>query len=305
MPNWGQVLQEIEAQEAKLQNKVVAGVDLVRRRYLSKLYKLTKRPVIAYYSGWLSVGDAPGVDVNDEDKGAFMMAIHGLPKDQGLDLILHTPGGGIAAAESMVDYLRRIFGKDIRAIVPHIAMSAGTMIACTCRSIMLAKHSNLGPIDPQLDGLPAAAVKKEIERALREITANPDSLNVWQFILNKYNPTFIDQCEQAVDWAQDFVRKHLESNMFDGDLDAKIKADRIVQQLSDFDTNKAHSRHIHIDDCISLGLKIEHLEDNQELQDAILTVHHCYMHSISVTGASKIIENHKGAAFIKVPHYGQ
>lgn len=301
MPNWGQVLTEIEAQEAKLQTR--AGVDVVRRRYLKRLYKRTGRPVIAYYSGWLTAGDLPGTDVNDEDKGAFMMAIHGLPKDQGLDLILHTPGGGIAAAESIVDYLHRMFGNDIRAIVPHIAMSAGTMIACACKSILMAKHSNLGPIDPQLNGLPAAAVNEEIARALNEIEENPAAIQVWQFILNKYNPTFIGQCEKAVAWAQEFVQKRLESNMFAGDADAATKAESVAKALSDVETHKAHDRHLHIDECMALGLKIEALEDNQELQDVMLTVHHCYMHSLSLNGSTKIVENHNGAAFIKTPIY--
>ena len=152
MPNWGQVLTEIQARDAKLANDAKSAVDIVRRKYLKSLHKKTGRNVIAYYSGWLSNPAAFGIDVNDEDKAAFMMAIHGLDKDKGLDLILHTPGGGIAAAESLVDYLRRIFGGDIRAIVPHLAMSAGTMIACACKSIVMGKHSNLGPIDPQLGG---------------------------------------------------------------------------------------------------------------------------------------------------------
>lgn len=233
---------------------------MVRRQYLENLYNLTGRNVIAYYSGWLTNPNAPGGDVNDEDKGAFMMAIHGMEdKTKGLDLILHTPGGGIAAAESLVDYLRRVFGNDVRAIVPQIAMSAGTMIACTCKSIVMGKHSNLGPIDPQVHGLPAAAVKKEIDRALREINADPTRLQIWQYILNKYNPTFIGQCEQAVEWAKDFVKSHLETNML-----------------------------------------IERLEDNQEFQEAVLTVHHCFMHSFGVTEASKIVENHKGNTFIKI-----
>ncbi len=301
MPNWNQVLKEIQTESARLNNRAVSPLDVVRRKYLKKLNRLTGRPVIAYYSGWLSNPRAAGNEVNDEDKSAFMMAVNGLPKDKGLDLILHTPGGGIAAAESLVDYLRRIFGKDIRAIVPHLAMSAGTMIACACRSIVLAKHSNLGPIDPQLNGLPAAAVKKEIERALVEIKADPAALQIWQFILNKYNPTFIGQCEQAVDWAEDFVKKSLVDNMFDGDADAEKKAKNIVKALSDVEAHKSHSRHIHIDDCINLGLRIERLEDDQKLQDAILTVHHCFMHSFSESGASKIVENHEGAAFMKIP----
>ena len=300
MPNWNQVLNEILSKNDELQNGAVGGVDVVRRKYLADLAKVTGRPVIAYYSGWLSNPTAFGTDVNDEDKNAFMMAIHKLDKDKGLDLILHTPGGGIAAAESIVDYLRRIFGKDIRAIVPHLAMSAGTMMACACKSIVMAKHSNLGPIDPQIMGLPAAAVKKEIERALSEIKADPAMLQVWQFVLNKYNPTFIGQCDQAVIWAKEFVQKNLEDNMFDGQQDAGSRAKRIVEALSDIDATKSHSRHIHIDDCINLGLKIEKLEDNQELQDAVLTVHHCYMHSFGSSPAVKIVENHLGAAMIKV-----
>lgn len=301
MPNWGQVLTEIQARDAKLVNDAKSAVDVVRRKYLKALYKKTGRNVIAYYSGWLSNPGAFGIDVNDEDKAAFMMAIHGLDKTKGLDLILHTPGGGIAAAESLVDYLRRVFGCDIRAIVPHLAMSAGTMIACTCKSIVMGKHSNLGPIDPQLGGLPAAAVKKEIERAIAEIQANPERLQFWQFVLGKYTPTFVGQCEQAVIMAAEFVRDRLIDNMLSGDPDAQAKAEAIVTGLSDVDDNKSHSRHIHIDKCEALGLKVERLEDDQELQEAVLTVHHCFMHSLSVSGASKLVENQDGAAFMKLP----
>ncbi|MBY0619807.1 SDH family Clp fold serine proteinase [Sphingomonas ursincola] len=300
MPNWGQVLTEIQARDAKLGNDAKSAVDIVRRKYLKALHKKTERNVIAYYSGWLSNPTAVGIDVNDEDKAAFMMAIHGLDKNKGLDLILHTPGGGIAAAESLVDYLRRIFGGNIRAIVPHLAMSAGTMIACACKSIVMGKHSNLGPIDPQLGGLPAAAVKKEIERAIEEIQKNPERLQFWQFVLSKYSPTFVGQCEQAVSMAAEFVRDRLVDNMLRDEPDALEKAQAIVAGLSDVDDNKSHSRHIHIDKCEALGLKIEHLEDDQELQEAVLTVHHCFMHSIGVSGASKIVENHLGAAFVKL-----
>jgi ATP-dependent protease ClpP protease subunit len=299
VPNWGQVLAEIEAEDARL--SAIRAADTVRRRYLKELHNRTGRNVIAYYSGWLT-NMGPGIDVNDEDKPAFMMAIHELDKDLGLDLILHTPGGGLAAAESLVDYLRRIFGGNIRAIIPHMAMSAGTMIACACKAIVMGKQSNLGPIDPQLGGLPAAAVKKEIERAVAEIQADPARLQFWQFVLSKYQPTFISQCEQVVDMAEKFVRDRLLDNMFSGDPDAGEKAAKIVTGLSDVDTNKAHDRHIHIDACEELGLKIERLEDDQQLQEAVLTVHHCYMHSLSVSGATKIVENHVGQqAFVKIP----
>lgn len=302
MPNWAEVLTEIQAHDAKLAHNATNAVDDVRRKYLQQLHAKTGRNVIAYYSGWLSNPGAYGIDVNDEDKAAFMMAIHGLEnKDAGLDLILHTPGGGIAAAESLVDYLRRVFGCNIRAIVPHLAMSAGTMIACTCKSILMGKHSNLGPIDPQLSGLPAAEVTKEIERAIIEVKADPDRIQFWQFVLGKYTPTFVGQCEQAVKMAEDFVRDRLLDNMLSENPDKINVAEKIVKGLSDVDNNKSHDRHIHIDRCQELGLNIECLEDDQDLQEAVLTVHHCFMHSLAVSGAAKIVENHNGAAFIKLP----
>jgi ClpP class serine protease len=75
--------------------------------------------------------------VNDKDKNAFMVNIHKLDRSKGLDLILHTPGGDLAATESIVDYLHSMFGLNIRAIIPQISMSAGTLIALSCKEIVM------------------------------------------------------------------------------------------------------------------------------------------------------------------------
>ena len=140
MPNWNEILNEIKA----------AGSthDVVRRRYLSALQQLTRRNVIIYYSGWLQKPNLAGVEVNDADKNGFMSVIHQLDRSIGLDLVLHTPGGDPAATESLVNYLHAMFGTDIRAIVPQLALSAGTMLACACKEVVMGKHSSLGPIDP-------------------------------------------------------------------------------------------------------------------------------------------------------------
>ncbi|MBM6683707.1 ATP-dependent Clp protease proteolytic subunit [Collinsella intestinalis] len=68
----------------------------------------------------------------------FMNAIFGMDREKGLDLILHTPGGEIAAAEAIVNYLRSCFS-DITAIIPQLAMSAGTMIACACNQVVMGR----------------------------------------------------------------------------------------------------------------------------------------------------------------------
>jgi len=228
-----------------------------------------------------------------------MMAIHGMVKQNGLDLIIHTPGGSIAAAESIVDYLKRMFGKNVRAIIPQMAMSAGTMIACSCKQILMGKHSNIGPIDPQLNGIPAAGVIEEFKTALREIKNDPEAINVWQYILRQYPPSFLGQCENGVNWASAFVGEELRSNMFAGKDNAAELANRIVTTLTDFSGNKSHDRHIHYDECKEMGLDVKLLEDDNTLQDLVLTVHHCYMNTLMNSAAFKIIENHMGVAFIK------
>jgi ClpP class serine protease len=187
MPNWKDVLEEHQ----EIQRTSQFAIDIIRRKYLKQLYEYTNRNVIAYYSGFLS---KPGIlqsDINDEDKNGFMMAVHKLDRNRGLDLILHTPGGSIAATESVVDYLHKMFGGNIRAIVPQIAMSAGTMMACSCKAIILSKHSNLGPIDPHLGGMPAYGVIEEFRRACREVKSDSSRIPIWQSIISQYSPTFL------------------------------------------------------------------------------------------------------------------
>lgn len=300
MPNWNQVLEELRDEDSRRAIREQSTLDIVRRKHLNALANHTGRNTICYYSAWLSKPYSFGMDIQDEDRNAFMMAVHGLDRSKGLDLILHTPGGEIAAAESLVHYLRQMFGSDVRAIVPQIAMSAGTMIACSCRRIVLAKHSNLGPIDPQLAGIPAAAVKEEFEEAIRQISSDNSRLSAWQFILSKYTPTYLAACENAVKWSKEFVKRELIANMLHDREDREVLAEEIVNRLSDFSGNKSHSRHIHIDECMGMGLRIDRLEDMEDLQDLVLTVHHCFMHSLSNSAAIKMVENQNGVAFIKV-----
>jgi ClpP class serine protease len=163
---------------------------------------VSKRNTIICYSGWLQKGlgrGGPGdFGINDLDKNAFTSVTDGLDAKKGLDLILHTPDGGMAATESIINYLRQRFGRDIRAIVPQIAMSGGSMIACACKEILMAAHSNLGPFDPQNTGMAAQAIKGEFERAAREIKADNTKAYVWQPIIQKYQLGFISTVEQAI-----------------------------------------------------------------------------------------------------------
>lgn len=299
MPNWNDVLSEIVSFQKENPPRSNQAFDEVRRKYLRLLFEKTGRNVIAYYSAFLSKPGISGLEINDEDKNGFMMAIHNLDRRAGLDLFLHTPGGGISAAQSLVNYLQKMFDGNIRAFVPQIAMSAGTIIACCCKVIYMAKHSNLGPIDPQLMGIPAYGVIEEFRRAYREIKKDPAKVYVWQPILGKYHPTFLSQCENAIKLSKSFVLQQLENVMFEGDPKAKEKALKAERALSSFRGNKVHDKHLHYEDCKEIGLKVELIEQDQSLQDLVLTIHHCYMHSLMNTPSFKIIENQNGVAFVK------
>ena len=170
MPAWGAVQQEINLLHA---GGDPSALDTVRRKYIAALSAKTGRTTIVYYSGWLSTQTiTPLLVINDDDKMGFMQAAHNVDHGAGLDLILHTPGGSVTAAESIVDYLLKVFKGDLRVIVPQIAMSAGSMIACASREIIMGKQSNLGPIDPQVNGLPAYGVLDEFDRAVKDSASN-------------------------------------------------------------------------------------------------------------------------------------
>ncbi len=295
MPNWKEVLGRIQA--------AGSACDVVRRDAIRSLADHTGRNVIVYYSGWLQKPELAkrgvlGFDINDADKNGFMVTIHGLDRARGLDLVLHTPGGEIAATESLVQYLRAMFGTDIRAIIPQIAMSAGTMVACACKEILMGKHSNIGPIDPQFGGIPAHGIVEEFQKAKDEIAADPRTIPAWQPIIARYHPTLIGECEKAIEWSSEIVSDWLVSGMFAGRRDAQRIAGQIVSDLGSHALTKSHARHISRDDARRFGLRVVDIEQPPELQDRVLTVHHACVLTLQSTGAFKIIENDRGVAHI-------
>lgn len=282
--------------------KVGSAHDVVRRQALAELHALTGRNVIAYYSAWLQkaairnqVGD--NFSLNDSDKSGFMAVVHKLDRAKGLDLLLHTPGGDVAATESLVDYLRSMFGSGFRVVVPQLALSAGTMIACAASEILMGKHSSLGPVDPQIGGLPAHGIIEEFKRAREEIMNSPSTIPLWQAIVAKYPPSIIGECEKAIEWASEMVTEWLTTGMFKGDSDKDAKAKQVLEELGDHAITKSHARHISMQRAKEIGLNITALEADQKLQDAVLTVHHAQIQTMQETPVVKLIENHDGVTF--------
>ena len=145
MPGFSQILNDV-----RKGNQIdYSQLEAKRKELLLNISKKTGRNVIAYYSGWMYHQQSADVAINDKDTNAFMEAVYGMDKSKGLDLILHTPGGDIAATEQIINYLHSLFNNDIRAIIPQMAMSAGSLISVSCKEIIMGKQSCLGPFDPQ------------------------------------------------------------------------------------------------------------------------------------------------------------
>ncbi len=281
--------------------------DILRRKYLKALSAKTERATIVYATAWLEDREGLSAEVLSiglGDKHGFMEAVSNI-EERELDLILHSPGGSPEAAEAIIEYLRTRFDH-IRAVVPLAAMSAATMIALACDEIVMGAHSQLGPIDPQLTvptpegprSAPGQAILDQF-RLAKEECQDPAAIGAWLPILRSYGPGLIAGCYNQRALAEDFATQSLERHMFAGDADGADKAKKAAAWFSDFAAFRSHSRRVSREDAKEQGLKIIDLEDDDELQDAILSVHHAAQHTLSGTPTGKIIENHHGRAWIR------
>lgn len=265
-----------------------------KSQIIQELSALTGRNTILYFSAFLNQGkDSIHTDINDKDINAFMETVRGTDKNKGLDLILHTPGGEIGATEQIISYLKSYYGDDIRAIVPQMAMSAGSMIAVSCKSIVMGRQSCIGPFDPQLGGVACQSMLREYEYAVNEVTKNPACLGLWQVMFSKLTPTFLTRCQQS-----DELVDKLTDKILSGKGLTPEKIEDIKKKFSKNDDTKTHNRHIDREECKNVGLIIEDLEDDQKMQDIVLGMHHCCMILADKTNIDKIVENQIGGNYI-------
>lgn len=297
MPSWGEILAEL-GQTPKLPNGQ-PNWDLVRRKYLTALHARTGRNTILYYTDYLQTA-SPVTSITLQDMQGMMEVCRDLSGPP-LDILVHSPGGSAEAAASIVRYLRRKF-TDVRVFVPLAAMSAATMWALSANRIVMGKHSQLGPIDPQMvtaQGIvPARAIIEQFETAKAECAANPAVLGAWIPILQQYGPALLKQCEMAERLSRDLVREWLRTYMFRRRPNREKLADAVTSYFADAAVHKSHGLGIDRDQARGQRVVVDDLEQDQDLQDAVLSVHHATM--LTLDGpAVKIIENHLGRAFVQ------
>jgi ClpP class serine protease len=183
--------------------------------------------------GFLGVPLYRFIDI--EDSEAVLRAIRMTPDDTPIDLILHTPGGLVLASEQIA-YALRAHPAKVTVLVPHYAMSGGTLVALAADEIKMDAAAVLGPVDPQLGDLPAASLiravgKKPVER------------------LEDRTLVMADVAEKAVRHMSQVVRGLLAHHMDDK------QAETVAEELSG--GHYTHDDPITVDEAQALGLPIE------------------------------------------------
>jgi ClpP class serine protease len=176
------------------------------------------------------------IDIDDSEQ--LLRAIRMTPPDMPIDLLLHTPGGLVLASDQIAYALRRHGGK-ITVIVPHYAMSGGTLVALAADEILMDPDAVLGPVDPQLGSLPrgswpAASILKALEQD------NP----------NRDDETLIlgDVARKAIDQVRATVRELLDGRLPDAE------ADRLAALLSE--GRWTHDYPIRLEEARKFGLPV-------------------------------------------------
>jgi len=161
-------------------------------RQFTRIQRKRKSRIIAIVHRFESMGFLGAqlryIDLNDAED--VLDAIRRTPPNMPLDLVLHTPGGLVLPALQIARAIKAHKGRKT-VYVPHYAMSGGTLIALAADEIVLNRHAVLGPIDPQIGGLPAASILRVAK------AKSPDATDDYTLVLADLGAMAIDQLEAA------------------------------------------------------------------------------------------------------------
>ncbi len=279
--------------------------DHIRESLEQVAEKCDGRNVLLYGSAFLQKPFVPGymLSITPEDINGLMATVYGMDCSRGLTLIVHTPGGQIDATESIVEYLKSKFD-DIEAVVPTFAMSAGTMISLATRKIWLGKHSQLGPIDPQMvlpDGraMSAQGVVDQFRQAHDEILETLDSAHVWAPMLPAFAPALLKEAENALAHSRELVGGWLATGMFRGKPNAASLGDEVASRFNDAGQHKSHGKRIGYEESKSWGVCVGRLEEDQSFQEAILTTYHLMTLLFEQTYCVKVLMGNNSQIWMK------
>jgi hypothetical protein len=237
-----------------------------QRQALIKLIETRlQHPIICYISGALG-------SIDRDDTIGFADLLHNVPLGSALDLMLHTGGGDIDAAEKLISLVRKRVGDGkLRVVIPDFAKSAGTLMALGADCLIMSDTSELGPIDPQivLADADGNRIRYSIQSYLdafeshsKALNANPSDVSA-QIMLNKLDPARVKLFESVRDRARKIAEDQLKRGMFRG---GGGNYSRTAAALLDTKRWLSHGQMISWEDAADpeIGLSVEYLEPTSE-----------------------------------------
>jgi Serine dehydrogenase proteinase len=257
--------------------------------------KLRERPLIVYAVRFIDSQLGPiSIDLGDVD--GFTDLISAVDESAtAVDVLIHSPGGSPEATERIVALLRSRFRDDVQFLVPHSAYSAATMLVLSGNQIVLHSSATLGPIDPQVNGLPARSIRRGFDK-IRELlrTEGPEALPAYLPLIEKHSIEILEICDDSLKLSKELVTEWLGRYMFAG-TDAGDIIERAVQFFSDYDTHKTHSRPLMFEKLQDLNLKISVADDplGGLMREAYILLSGFF----STTAFVKVFENSHGLSW--------
>ncbi len=286
----------------KFLNEVRTGVvppevDLgeLRRGVYHDIEQLRQRPLLVYAVRFVDGQPGPtSIDLGDVDGFTDLIDAAG-ESSNAVDVLIHSPGGSPEATERIVALLRGRFQDDVQFLIPHSAYSAATMLALSGNQIILHPSATLGPIDPQVNGIPAKSIRRGFDK-IRDLLKEegPEALPAYLPLIEKHSIEILEICEDSLKLSKELVTEWLGKYMFAG-TDAGDAINRAVEFFSDYDTHKTHSRPLMFDKLQNLNLKISIAGSplRQLMREAYILLNGFF----TVTSFVKVFENSEGLSW--------
>jgi len=130
-----------------------------------------------------------------------------------LMLVLYSTGGVVGSAYLIGKLCREYANDKFIVVVPRQAKSAATMICCASDEIHMGSLSELGPIDPQIDELPALGLKTSVEHIADLIKQYPQASDMFAQYLNlSLKPIHLGYFERVAESATQYAERLLKSH---------------------------------------------------------------------------------------------
>jgi ClpP class serine protease len=244
----------------------------LRQLLIQDVQELTKRKLIVYFANRYENAQIDQRDI------ALMAELCKDTEDKPADLMLETSGGGTDATEGLISLIQTRI-PDLRVIVPNAAKSNGTLLGLAAKSIVMGANSELGPIEPQVQGIPCS------------ILTDP-AMAAQNLVLHRYGQFALQQSKALAE-------RLLTDGMMKGQ--AKATIEETVKKLSSRDVFFSHGSVINHKEAAALGLNVEYLDPSNQIWQRVWLLYCMYDYDCRHNRHLKVFEGPNISTGIAAP----